>query len=442
MIKDKRFTLDHFEFHVPITVNFKGRCKENINELANDYIRKNKNIHIIGIDRGERNLLYFVMIDQHGKIVPGMQFSLNKIGNTDYHKLLEIREDERQRARQSWDTIEGIKNLKEGYLSIVIHEIATAMIRHNAIVVLEDLNFGFKRGRQKVEKQVYQKFEQMLIDKLNYLIDKEAEPNESGGALKAYQLTSKFESFQKIGKQSGFLFYVPAWNTSKIDPVTGFANLFDTKYESVEKTKDFLNKFDTIQYNPNRDWFEFTFDYSKFTTKADGSRKTWTACSTGNRIHTFRNPDKNNNWDNRELQVTAEFKRLFNLYNIDYRKNLKKNILSQADKTFFYNEKANQDSPLGLLQLFNLMLQMRNSITNTEIDYLISPIADENGFYFDSRHADENLPQNADANGAYNIARKGLWMLEKIRSTPDEQLKLAMSNKDWLQFAQEKPYLK
>ena len=442
LIKDKRFTLDHFEFHVPITVNFKGRCKENINELANDYIRKNKNIHIIGIDRGERNLLYFVMIDQHGKIVPGMQFSLNKIGNTDYHKLLEIREDERQRARQSWDTIEGIKNLKEGYLSIVIHEIATAMIRHNAIVVLEDLNFGFKRGRQKVEKQVYQKFEQMLIDKLNYLIDKEAEPNESGGALKAYQLTSKFESFQKIGKQSGFLFYVPAWNTSKIDPVTGFANLFDTKYESVEKTKDFLNKFDTIQYNPNRDWFEFTFDYSKFTTKADGSRKTWTACSTGNRIHTFRNPDKNNNWDNRELQVTAEFKRLFNLYNIDYRKNLKKNILSQADKTFFYNEKANQDSPLGLLQLFNLMLQMRNSITNTEIDYLISPIADENGFYFDSRHADENLPQNADANGAYNIARKGLWMLEKIRSTPDEQLKLAMSNKDWLQFAQEKPYLK
>lgn len=442
LIKDKRFTLDHFEFHVPITMNFKGRCKENINELANDYIRKNKNIHIIGIDRGERNLLYFVMIDQHGKIVPGMQFSLNKIGNTDYHKLLEIREDERQRARQSWDTIEGIKNLKEGYLSIVIHEIATAMIRHNAIVVLEDLNFGFKRGRQKVEKQVYQKFEQMLIDKLNYLIDKEAEPNESGGALKAYQLTSKFESFQKIGKQSGFLFYVPAWNTSKIDPVTGFANLFDTKYESVEKTKDFLNKFDTIQYNPNRDWFEFTFDYSKFTTKADGSRKTWTACSTGNRIHTFRNPDKNNNWDNRELQVTAEFKRLFNLYNIDYRKNLKKNILSQADKTFFYNEKANQDSPLGLLQLFNLMLQMRNSITNTEIDYLISPIADENGFYFDSRHADENLPQNADANGAYNIARKGLWMLEKIRSTPDEQLKLAMSNKDWLQFAQEKPYLK
>jgi CRISPR-associated protein Cpf1 len=27
------------------------------------------------------------------------------------------------------------------------------MVEHNAIVVMEDLNFGFKRGRFKVEKQ-------------------------------------------------------------------------------------------------------------------------------------------------------------------------------------------------------------------------------------------------------------------------------------------------
>ena len=44
------------------------------------------------------------------------------------------------------------------------------MVEHNAIVVMEDLNFGFKRGRFKVEKQVYQKLEKMLIDKFNYLV--------------------------------------------------------------------------------------------------------------------------------------------------------------------------------------------------------------------------------------------------------------------------------
>lgn len=70
------------------------------------------------------------------------------------------------------------------------------MVKYHAIVVLEDLNMGFMRGRQKVEKQVYQKFEKMLIDKLNYLVDKRANPSDYGGLLNAYQLTSKFESFQ------------------------------------------------------------------------------------------------------------------------------------------------------------------------------------------------------------------------------------------------------
>lgn len=77
----------------------------------------------------------------------------------------------------------------------------------------------------------------MLIEKLNYLVDKKADASVSGGLLNAYQLTSKFDSFQKLGKQSGFLFYIPAWNTSKIDPVTGFVNLLDTRYQNVEKAK-------------------------------------------------------------------------------------------------------------------------------------------------------------------------------------------------------------
>lgn len=123
------------------------------------------------------------------------------------------------------------------------------MVKYNAIVVLEDLNTGFMRDRQKVEKQVYQKFEKMLIDKLNYYVDKKAEATEVGGSLNALQLTNQFVSFQKLGKQSGFLYYVPAWNTSKIDPVTGFVSLFNTKYENQEKAIAFFKKFDAIRFN-------------------------------------------------------------------------------------------------------------------------------------------------------------------------------------------------
>ena len=437
LIKDRRYTVDKFMFHVPITMNFKSFGSENINQDVKAYLRHADDMHIIGIDRGERHLLYLVVIDLQGNIKE--QYSLNEIVNeyngntyhTNYHDLLDVREEERLKARQSWQTIENIKELKEGYLSQVIHKITQLMVKYHAIVVLEDLNMGFMRGRQKVEKQVYQKFEKMLIDKLNYLVDKKADASVSGGLLNAYQLTSKFDSFQKLGKQSGFLFYIPAWNTSKIDPVTGFVNLLDTRYQNVEKAKVFFSKFDAIRYNKDKDWFEFNLDYDKFGKKAEGTKTKWTLCTRGMRIDTFRNKEKNSQWDNHEVDLTAEMKSLLEHYYIDIHGNLKDAISAQTDKVFF----------TGLLHILKLTLQMRNSITGTETDYLISPVADENGIFYDSRSCGDELPENADANGAYNIARKGLMMIEQIKDAKDlDNLKFDISNKAWLNFAQQKPY--
>lgn len=454
LIKDRRYTVDKFHFHVPITLNFKCDGRININEKVNHFIKESDDLHIIGIDRGERHLLYLSVINKYGEIIE--QYSLNDIVNeyngniyhTNYHDLLDKREVERASSRQSWKSIENIKELKEGYLSQVIHKIVGLIEKYNAIVVLEDLNIGFMRGRQKVEKQVYQKFEKMLIDKLNYLVDKKKCPTELGGLLNAYQLTGKFESFQKLGKQSGILFYIPAWNTSKIDPVTGFTSLFpstELNYESVAKSKSFFSKFDVIRYNPAQDYFEFKIDYSKFDStrgKAEGTREVWTLCSKGTRIETFRNVDKNSQWDNREIDLTKSLKDLFSEYGIDIYSNLKEAISKQDDKVFYFNDTKSPNAPKGLMQLFKLILQMRNTRIGTEEDYLISPVVDINGDFYDSRLCKDSLPENADANGAYNIARKGLWIIRQIKQTQDlKKIRLAISNKDWLQFAQEKPYL-
>lgn len=437
LIKDRRYTVDKFMFHVPITMNFKSTGADNINQLVREHLKDADAPHIIGIDRGERHLLYLVVIDMHGNIKE--QFTLNDIVNeyngntyrTNYHDLLDAREDARLKARQSWQTIENIKELKEGYLSQVIHKITQLMVKYHAIVVLEDLNMGFMRGRQKVEKQVYQKFEKMLIDKLNYYVDKKANAEQAGGLLNAYQLTSKFDSFQKLGKQSGFLLYIPAWNTSKIDPVTGFVNLLDTRYQNVEKAKAFFCKFEAIRYNSNKNWFEFTIDYNNFGQKAEGTRTKWTLCTQGKRIRTFRNPEKNSEWDNQEIDLTSALKNLFAHYHIDINGNIKEAISAQSDKTFFTE----------LLHLLKLTLQMRNSITGTETDYLISPVADDNGYFYDSRTCNDTLPKNADANGAYNIARKGLMLIEQIKKAKDiANIKFDISNKSWLNFAQQKPY--
>ena len=332
LIKNKRYTVDKFQFHVPITINFKSTGKDNINRDVLEFLKYSDDTHIIGIDRGERNLLYLVVIDKFGNIKE--QMSLNEICNkhennvykTNYHDLLETREKERLQARQSWQEIENIKDLKEGYLSQVIHKIAQLMIKYNAIVALEYLNKGFMRGRQKVEKQVYQKFEKMLIDKLNYLVDKQADSMSIGGVLKAYQLTNKFESFTKLGTQSGFLFYVPAWNTSKIDPATGFVNLLSIKYENIEQARSFFYKFDNIRYNSEKDWFEFDLDYNKFGDRANGTRTNWTICTRGTRIESFRNIDKNSQWDWREVDLTKELKSLFEKNGIDITTDLKGSI--------------------------------------------------------------------------------------------------------------------
>ncbi len=351
---------------------------------------------------------------------------------TNYKDLLTEREGNRTEARKNWKKIENIKDIKQGYLSQVVHIISKMMVEYDAIVVLEDLNMGFMRGRQKIERSVYEQFEKMLIDKLNYYVDKQKDANENGGLLHALQLTSKFESFQKLGKQSGCLFYIPAWNTSKIDPVTGFVNLFDTRYTNADQARRFFYLFDSIRYNADKDWFEFAFDYNHFTSKAEGTRTTWTLCTHGTSIRTFRNPAKVNQWDNEEVVLTEEFKRAFASAGIDIHGNIKDSVCALAERRFLE----------PLMHIMKLLLQMRNSITNSETDYLLSPVADENGNFYDSRTCGEDLPKDADANGAYNIARKGLWAVRQIQeSTEGQKPNLAIKNKDWLNFAQQKPYL-
>ena len=439
IVKNKRFTVDKYLFKLSVKLNYSqpNNNKIDVNSEVREIISNGGIKHIIGIDRGERNLLYLSLIDLKGNIV--MQKSLNILKDdhnakgTDYKGLLTEREGERQDARRNWKKIANIKDLKRGYLSQVVHIISKMMVEYNAIVVLEDLNPGFIRGRQKIERNVYEQFERMLIDKLNFYVDKHKEANETGGLLHALQLTSEFENFKKSEHQNGCLFYIPAWNTSKIDPATGFANLFDTRYTNAVEAQEFFSKFDEIRYNEEKDWFEFEFDYDKFTQKAHGTRTKWTLCTYGMRLRSFKNPAKQYNWDSEVVALTDEFKRILEEAGIDIHENLKDAIRNLKGKK--------QKNLEPLMQFMKLLLQLRNSKAGTDEDYILSPVADENGIFYDSRSCGDELPENADANGAYNIARKGLMMIEQIKDAKDlDNLKFDISNKAWLNFAQQKPY--
>ena len=442
--KDKHFTEATYLFHCPITMNFKAPeiTGKKFNDHVLEVLKANPDIKIIGLDRGERHLIYLSLINQKGEIE--LQKTLNlveqvrndKTIKVNYQEKLVQKEGDRDKARKNWQTIGNIKELKEGYLSNIVHEIAELMVKNNAIVVMEDLNFGFKRGRFAVERQVYQKFENMLIEKLNYLVFKDKAVTEPGGVLNAYQLTDKSANVSDVYKQCGWLFYIPAAYTSKIDPKTGFANLFNTSgLTNVEKKKEFFDKFDGIRYDSKEDCFVFSVDYSKLGNNADYLKK-WEIYTRGERIAYNRKENKTFT-----VNPTENLKKKFDEFGINWHN--EENFIDslqtvQAEKTNapFFDE---------LLRSFNSTLQMRNSIPNSEIDYLISPVKAEDGTFFDSREQlalgkNAKLPIDADANGAYHIALKGLYLLQNDFNRNEKGVIQNISNADWFRFVQEKEY--
>ena len=434
IMKDRRYTRPEFFFHVPVSFNQNADGNDYINDKVIDYLKDNPDVNIIGIDRGERHLIYLTLINQRGEIL--RQKTFNMVGNFNYHAKLEQREQERDQARKSWQSVGKIKDLKEGFLSAVIHEIVKMMIEHNAIVVLEDLNFGFKRGRFKVERQVYQKFEKMLIEKLNYLSFKDCEVNEDGGILRGYQLAQKFISFQKLGKQSGFLFYIPAAYTSKIDPITGFVNHFNfNDITNVEKRKDFFMKMERIEMKGGD--VEFEFDYRKFKTYQTDFQNVWTVNTYGKRI--VMQSDDMGHKRMEDFYPTQHIIKAFKQKGIIIRDGMDiKAILS----TFEANA-ANASFYSSLFYAFQKTLQIRNSNVATEEDYILSPVSIEGRHFCSLEEANKGrdasgnwiskLPVDADANGAYHIALKGLYLLM------NPQIK-KIENEKWFQFMVEKPY--
>lgn len=83
---------------MPITINFKANKTSFINDRILQYIATEKELHVIGIDRGERNLIYVSVIDTCGSIVE--QKSFNIVNGYDYQIKLKQQEGARQTARK------------------------------------------------------------------------------------------------------------------------------------------------------------------------------------------------------------------------------------------------------------------------------------------------------------------------------------------------------
>lgn len=447
VIEGKRFTEEKFLLHCPIKINYKAKSYSKpayaipeINKFINEQISKNPQTCFLGIDRGEKHLAYYALVDQEGKILDqgtlNMPF-LDKEGNSrtikaekrtidkegkekieivecaDYNELLVARSGDRDYARKNWQTIGTIKELKDGYISQVVRKIADLAIFNEtgtpSFIVLENLNIGFKRGRQKIEKQVYQKLELALAKKLNFFVDKNAPVGETGSVGRALQLTPPINNFGDLDKrqQFGIMLYARADYTSQTDPVTGWRKSIYLKKGSEEYIKQqVLREFKEIGF----DGKDYYFDY---TEKNIG--KEWRLYSGKNgvsldRFRGERDGDKNQ-WVSTSQDIVKILDSIFEAFDPN------RSLLSQIVDDGLNPKKINEYTGWESLRFaIDLIQQIRNTGEKEEDnDFILSPVRDESGNHFDSRKASKNQPNSGDANGAYNIARKGIIMNEHIK---------------------------
>ena len=450
-----RFLNDTYLFHVPVVLNaniVRGRLK---NDEFNAVVAENiEQISVLGLDRGEKHLVYYSLLGPDGELKETGSFNeIQENGKekmTNYLEKLEVREKERKASREDWKTIGTIKELKNGYVSQVVRNVADLVLRNNAIIVLEDLNTGFKRGRQKIERQVYQKFELALAKKLNYLVNKtELNPETPGHPVRGLQLTPLVSNYQDIeGKsQVGIMLYTRAGYTSTTCPDCGWRRKpgMWEMYANEKQARKYLERLSIVKgdagycishkgnhetkKNKNGEVYESHFGPERLITNG-ANRFVW---KKRGEVGSYE-----------KVCITEKLEKLFHEAGFDMAsgRDLSVDVLSR-------NEGAlGSDFYKGLFSLINLLTRMRYTEAKSGVnsdggrDIIHCPAcgfrSDENSFY--------GHDWNGDANGAYNIARKGRMMLERIvdfeRRKREGDLekgekypKLFISDSEWDDFA-------
>ena len=432
IIENFRFSKEKFVFHCPITLN---PCLKNkrITDLVNENAIKIKKQLFLGIDRGEKHLAYYSLVNGKGEILE--QGSFNEINGQNYWEKLDKKQGDRDEARKNWTTIGNIKDLKDGYISQVVRKIVDLAVYNGgdrkkgfretpAFIVLEDLNIGFKRGRQKIEKQVYQKLELALAKKLNFLVDKGAKAVETASVDNALQLTPPVRDFGDIkSKQFGIMLYTNPSFTSITDPITGWHKTISIKKGSEKYIKEQI-----------MDYFsDFGFDGKDyyFKYKDANTGKEWTLYSGKNGVELDRYRDKfsekegKKHWNPEKIEIVKNLEKIFDGF--DQGKSFKGQIKNGKELNKIDKDRTAWES---LRFVIDVIQQIRNTGKDEkDNDFILSPVREASGDFFDSRKIKngEKLPQNGDANGAYNIARKGIIMNEHIKKEAD----LFVRNEEW-----------
>lgn len=410
IVKDSRYTKEQFSitFSISINNNIWKRNAKTLNEIILDEYKQDRKI--LSIVRGQRNLLYCVLMDKDEKIL--MQKSFNIVHGTDYHDKLTSYTRDKKESQRNWEVQKTIKGLKEGYLSAAISEIIKIALENNALIAIESLSDSFKGERAEVDNQVFKTFETALKNRLACYYTSSTEVGQPGSSINPLSLTN--DEFDGIF--NGILLSIEPSYISNMCPVTGFVPLFDyEKLTTVALIRDFFESFKSISYNKNTLSFEFEFDYRNFKTKKDVKNNTkWTLTSLSSKT---RWNAQNKQYE--VINVTDEIKGI-----------LKKNKISFENGENIVNdiENINAQGIDKLLRLFKMICSMV-VYGNEGMEYYVSPVKTENGIAYDSRDVlDNSLPNCKDSVKAYLLGLKAFRNMDKA----EKGEKLGIKAEEWV----------
>jgi len=413
--RKRRFTENQILFHVPIVLNNISKG-DDINTLVHRHIQEDSRTKILGIDRGEKELAYYCLLDADGKIFKGPS-SLNVVGTNivngqkksiNYRDKLDIREKERMMARRSWTVIESIKDIKTGYISNIVQDIAQLMVDSNAFICLEELNHGFKKDRSiRIEKGVYQRLENALVDKLGHLVLEKT----SEGVRKALQLTPENKALKYWGNQMGAIFYTDAKFTSKTCPNCGFRR---RGVESMKTSKIIKDKIDNkqIQIFFEKEKDRFRIEYYWKVEALDFSCEN--LYGKGQKEVIYSDVERTF-WNNNDL------KRIF----------AKHLNLGEGIDLFSVIDTSESFNYTDFGKVFNSLIWLRHTV---DVDGEIKDRISCPKCHFSTLSTKTLKIKDGDANGAYNIARRGLMIYKKVRNMKGKKIKskdLKITLREW-----------
>lgn len=407
LIKDRRYTEDRYAFHIPVSIypDADAYGALSVNRRVQEIIRENPGMYVLGINRGERNLISIAVTAPDGTIVE--QRNLNVFDNFDYRRKLAEREKERTEDRRNWTSVKEIRNIKAGYLTRVVGEVVRLVKKYGCVIAMERLDMDFKTGRQAFEKNVYEQFERNLVSRLSFLADR----NETDRFGTVLQLANpgKTEIERTRFPQNGILFLMNPAHVSNTDPLTGFVNRLNLHFSKLAEAETIIDGFDGFRFNAKTGRFVLSFHYDKAAPgkEAGDGQKVWNVETYGERIEQERVENAPaDTFTDKVTVLTTAMQELLDGACITW--NDGEDLLGRlkGKSTDFYR---------SFFALLRLTMRCTNWDNDTREFRIVGCTSNASGQFYDNRRAPERLPKDGDTLAAWNIARKAHIVLRNIR---------------------------